>query len=452
MAQIFVLNSATGLMTAAAAIDAGSVPADSCRILLSVNAALVPELGSGPGELPAMRGLLARFDRVVSLNELIAPIPPTMWNPPESEWPLLERLLRTAWGLGDEPVELFVQSPQVSPSRALAAVFVSAPLTVIGDGLMTYSPIRDRLGRGITGRVRAVTYADVVPGIQPLLFTEADAARVPVPAERMRAMFDEVGATVQDAAIDALAASDAPTALVLGQYLAALELVTADEEQAMQLEMIDRARDLGAARVVFKPHPSAPPALSGALSAHAHARGLAWATYAGPAPAEVLAARLHTVGVVAGFSSALTSAHAVLGLPIASAGTEMLLHRLDPFENSNRVPVTIIDALTRPDSPYRTPAALQGLVDAVGYCMQPAIMAHLRPRAERVLQGLDDTERRRYFSRRRLAKLSLPGGRAPFFTRALTPSGDITRLEELRLTILGAQRRFGRAMKALQGR
>jgi hypothetical protein len=166
----------------------------------------------------------------------------------------------------------------------------------------------------------------------------------------------------------------------------------------------------------------------------------------------VLALRLNTVGVVAGFSSALTSAHAVLGLPIDSAGTETLLHRLDPFENSNRVPVTIIDALTRPDSPYRAPARMQGLVDAVGYCMQPMIMSHLRPRAERVLHGLDEGERHRYFSRRRLAELSLPGGRHTFFSRALTPTGDVTRIEELRLTISGAQRRFGRAMKALQGR
>jgi hypothetical protein len=130
----------------------------------------------------------------------------------------------------------------------------------------------------------------------------------------------------------------------------------------------------------------------------------------------------------------------------------MLLHRLDPFENSNRVPVTIIDALTRPDSPYRTPATMQGLVDAVGYCMQPMIVSHLRTRAERVLHGMDEAERHRYFSRRRLAELSLPGGRHTFFTRALTPTGDVTRVEELRLTITGAQRRFGRAMKALQGR
>lgn len=452
MAQIFVLNSAYGLMTAAAAMDAGAVPETSHRILLSVNAALVPETGSGPGELASLRGLLARFDRVVSLNELIAPIPPTMWSPPADELPLLERLLRTAWGLGEEPVELYLQSPQVSPSRALAAVFVAAPLTVIGDGLMTYSPIRDRLGRGITGRMRAVAYADVVPGVEPVLFTETGAVRVPIAAGRVRAILEEVDRTVQDAAIDRLAASDVPTALVLGQYLAELDLVTVDEEQHMQFQMIDRAGDLGAERVVFKPHPSAPPALVGALAAHARARGLAWSMYDGPAPAEVLAARVNTVGVVAGFSSALTSARAVLGLPIASAGTDRLLQRLDPFENSNRIPVTIVDALTRPDSPYRTPAALQALVDAVGYCMQPVIMAHLRPRAERVLQSLDEQERHRYFARRRLAELALPGGRRRFFPRTTMLSGDVTRLEELRLTMLGAQRRLGRAMKALQGR
>jgi hypothetical protein len=452
MAQIFVLNSAYGLMTAAAAIDAGKIPETSHRVLLSVNAALVPELGSGPGELGFMAGVLRRFDQVVSLNDLLAPIPPTMWNPPESELPLIERLLRTTWGLGDDDVELYLQSPQVSPSRALASVFYAAPLTVIGDGLMTYSPIRDKLGRSITGRMREVAYADVVPGVEPVLFTETGATRVPVGADRMRAVLDEVSNAVQDARIDALAASEARTALVLGQYLAALELVTEHEEQTMQRHMIDRAKALGAERVVFKPHPSAPPALVDALAAHARAQGLEWAMYSGSAPAEVLAVRLNTVGVVAGFSSALTSAHALLGLPIDSAGTEMLLHRLDPFENSNRIPVTMIDALTRPDSPYRTPATMQALLDAVGYCMQPMIMSHLRPRAERVLHGLDEAERHRYFSRRRLAALSLPGGRHTFFSRALTPTGDVTRIEELRLTISGAQRRFGRAMKALQGR
>jgi hypothetical protein len=452
MAQIFVLNSAYGLMTAVAAIDAGQLPPSEHRILLSVNAALVPELGSGPGELGFMRGLVSRFDRGVALNDLIAPIPPTLWNPPESEWPLLERLLRAQWGLGSEPVELFVQSPQVSPSRALASVFIGAPLTVIGDGLMTYSPIRDRLGRGITGRMRAVAYADVVPGVEPVLFTETGAARVPVAAARMRAVVEAVAAEVRDVQLDGLAASGAPTALVLGQYLAELQLVTPEEEEAMQVEMIDRAVGFGAERVVFKPHPSAPPSVVGHLAARAKEHGLEWALYSGSAPAEVLATRLHVVGFAAGFSSALTSARALFDVPIASAGTEMLLQRLEPFENSNRIPVTIIDALTRADSPYRTPATMQGLIDAVGYCMQPTIMSHLRPRAERVLRGLDDSERHRYFSRKRLAELSLPGARANFLTRALTPTGDVTRVEELRLTITGARRRWGRALKALQGR
>ena len=41
MTQIFVLNSAYGLMTAVAAMDAGAIPASpSGRILVAVNAAI----------------------------------------------------------------------------------------------------------------------------------------------------------------------------------------------------------------------------------------------------------------------------------------------------------------------------------------------------------------------------------------------------------------------------
>ena len=41
------------------------------------------------------------------------------------------------------------------------------------------------------------------------------------------------------------------------------------------------------------------------------------------------------------------TAHSIYELPIARYGTELLLERLTPYENSNRIPVTIVDALAR---------------------------------------------------------------------------------------------------------
>jgi len=453
MTQVFVLNSAYGLMTAVSAIDARTVPASAGpRILLTVNAAVIPEAVPDLADIPHLRTLLARFDRVESLGALLEPTPPTRWAPDANDLPVFERLLRRAWQIADDPVELFLQSPQVAPSRTILRLFPGSEVTIIGDGLMTYSPLRHRMSRPLADRVVAVVYADVVPGLAPLLLTEAGARRARVPVERFRAVVEEVAAHTVDADLDLLATSPMPTVLVLGQYLAALGLVSAQEEQAMQERMVEEALRYEPGRIVFKPHPSAPPAVAMAVAEQARARGLAFEVYDGDVPAEIVAARVRTAGVVAGFSTALPTVHALFGMPFAVVGNDVLLHRLDPFENSNRIPVTIVDALARDDARYRDPRRLQELVDAVGYAMQPKIAAHLRPAAQAFLADLEPAERDRYFAPVRLKRLALPG--APphtWWDRMLDASGMVGRLEQSRLAVRGAGRRAGRAWKAVRG-
>ncbi|THE08562.1 hypothetical protein E1I21_02655 [Microbacterium oleivorans] len=449
MTQIFVLNSAYGLMTAVAAMDAGAVPAStSGRILVAVNAAIIPEAGDGIVDAPHLASLRSRFDRVVDLNELLAPERPPHWRVTTGQAPVLQRLLRQAWEIGDGEVELFLQSPQVAPSRVFIDVFTGAPVSVVGDGLMTYSPIRNRWPHTVAGRVVGVVYADTVPGVEPLLFAGTD--RLPVPPEALRTVIDEVADATDDPDIDALTTLECP-ALILGQYLSALKLITPDEELQMQCEMIDRALEWSPGSIVFKPHPSAAPALIDDLAAHAATRGVAFAVFRGGTPAEVLALRLPFVGAVAGFSTALPTLQALTGLPIAAVGTELLLQRLRPYENGNRIPVTIIDALTRPDSPYQG-ERMQHLVDAVGYAMQPVIAAHLRPRAEEFLAVASAEERHRYFAHTRLSSLGLHGGTRPgLLARALGPRDGASRITEIQLAIRGARRRGKRAWKALRG-
>ncbi len=444
MTALYVLHSAYGLATAAAAIDAGLLPAGE-RVLVPVNSARVPETAVGLDEQPALASLRARFDRVESLDAVLAPRHPSSWIPDPAELPMLRRLFTRAWSLDDD-LELCVQSPQVAPAATMMALFPEARITIIGDGLMTYSPIRVALPRAVVERVGRVVYADVVPGVEPVLFTESGAARVPVAVDAFRAALTETDAP--DAALDDLA-DGTPTALVLGQYLAALGLVTASEEVSMQCAMVDRAAAWNPARVVFKPHPSAPPALTDAVRDRARRRGQSFVEYRGPVPAELVAERLDAVGIVAGFSTALPTANALFGRPIASAGLDTVLQRLTPYPNSNRIPATIVDALTRPDSP----APLQHLVDAVGYAMQPEIVEHLRPRAVSLLERMPDADRARYFGSRRLRELRLPGApeEGPV-RRALRGSGGAGHAEELRLTIVGAGRRAARVWKAARGR
>lgn len=452
MIQIFALHSPHGLATAVAALDGRLIRPASQRILVSVHQTKVPETSPALHESDGLQTLRARFGRVESLNDLIAPQHPSAWAPNAQDLPMLERLLRRAWGIGDEPVELYVQSPQVAPATTLMAVFEQAALHIVGDGLMTYSPIRDRVPRRVSERIADVLHADIVPGVRPLVFAETGAPRVAIEADALRPVLAET-ADARDVLLDGLAEDRTPTALVLGQYLAALGIVTAAEEQRMQADMIARAAAWGVRRIVFRPHPSAPPALTAGLRDRAGAAGLAFAVHDGDTPAEIVAERLGAIVVVAGFSTALPTVRALSGIPIAASGLTTVLRRLRPYENSNRVPVVIVDALTRADSPYAEPERLQLLVDAVGYVMQPRIVAHLRPRAEEFLAALDERERRRYFDAQRLRRLGLPGAAAPTaLQRTLESRGGVDRIEELRLTANGARRRARRIWKAVRGR
>jgi hypothetical protein len=452
MTQLFALHSAFGLATAAAAIDDGLLGGDGDRLLVPVVSARVPETVTGIGDDPTLASLRARFDRVEDLNALLGARHPSAWEPDDDDLPMLERLLTRAWGLDPGRLELFVQSPQVAPARTLMSLFPRARITIVGDGLMTYSPMRVVLPHTVSARITRVVHADIVPGVRPLVGGPA-AASVPIPGASFHRVLQETdpGEPLRDAA-DREIAGGPPTVLVLGQYLAALGLMSSSEETALQRDLVDRAAEWSPERIVFKPHPAAPPGLSDAVRDRAVAHSLDFVEYRGPLAAEMLAGRLGVQAVVASFSTALPTVHALLGTPIGASGTSSLLRRLTPFENSNRIPLTLVDALTRGD---RRAAAVdrQLLVDAVGYAMQPEIAAHLRPRAELLLTGMDAAERDRYFASERLAALRLPGAPVPGpVRRLLEPTGGVGRIEEWRLTAVGARGRAARAWRALRGR
>lgn len=460
MTQLFALHSAYGLATAAAAIDEGLLaPAHGAvdRVLVPFVSSQVPETVVGIGVDPALRSLRDRFDRIEDLDALLGPLHPSGWDPAPADLPLLERLLTRAWGLDPHDLELLVQSPQVAPARTLMSIFPRARLTIVGDGLMTYSPMRVVLGHTVSARIGRVVHADVVPGVRPLVGGPA-AVTLPVSPEAFRRVLLETdqGAPITDEQGTPLD-DGTPTALVLGQYLSALRLMSSREEIALQRDLIDRAADWSPRRIVFKPHPAAPPQLTHAVRERALAQGREFVEYWGGLAAEVLAQRLDAVAVVAGFSTALPTVHALFGIPIGSSGTASMLARLSPVENSNRVPMAIVDVLTRTDSlstaPERDPERLQLLIDALGYVMQPEIAAHLRPRAEQLLSELEAVERDRYFAPERLSALRLPG--APTegpLRRTLRSAGGTGRVEEWRLTAMGARRRAGRAWRAIRGR
>ncbi|MEV6191668.1 alpha-2,8-polysialyltransferase family protein [Streptomyces sp. NPDC051920] len=410
--QIFMASTLYGTATLAAALDTDSFgPADR-RILLVSNNAATPETTPGVDTMPGFERLRGRFDDVISWNETISPFHPGGWAPRPDDVPLWERHLRLAWNLGDDDVELAVESIQVNPALGVSQIFMGAPVTVYADGLMSYGPTRNKIDPLVGTRVTRLLHLDLVPGLKPLLLTEFGVEPQIVPTDA----FVKVLAELVDTG-DELPSADEP-ALLLGQYLSALEILTAEEEEQLHVRMLKGALALGHTRVVFKPHPSAPARWSRMLEKEAERLGADLTVLDTPVLAEVLYQRMRPALVVGCFSTALFTASALYGLPVARVGTGPLLERLTPYENSNRVPVTIVDALL-PDladgaavtaqRPGMDVAELTRLLRAVGFAMQPKIYPELRPAAESYLTNQLTGDTWRYFKRKRLTSLALPG-------------------------------------------
>ncbi|CAM5264766.1 putative protein OS=Streptomyces alboniger OX=132473 GN=CP975_21840 PE=4 SV=1 [Streptomyces alboniger] len=412
--QIFMASTLYGAATLAAALDSDRF-GPGRRILLVSNNAATPETATPLDAMPGFERLRGRFDEVRSWNEAIFPFHPGGWSPRGDDVTLWERYVRMLWELGDDNVELAVESIQVNPALALAQIFTGAPVDVYADGLMSYGPTRNKIDPLVGTRVRRLLHLDLVPGLAPLLLTEFGVAPEVVPTDAFLKVLAELGE--DDAEAVELPALEAP-ALVLGQYLSALSILTPEEEEELHVRMVRGAAELGHTQVVFKPHPTAPARWSRALEKEARAIGVELTVLDTPVLAEVLYQRMRPALVIGCFSTALLTASALYGLPVARTGTDLLLERLAPYQNSNRVPVTIVDALL-PELSDRTAVAegradmgtgeLTNLLKAVGFAMQPQIHPGLRADAERYLARHLSPRTWRYFKRRRLTALALPG-------------------------------------------
>ncbi|MFD6424120.1 polysialyltransferase family glycosyltransferase [Streptomyces sp. NPDC060198] len=429
--QIFASSGAHGTAVVAAAVDSGCFRDAERRILLLCDTAAVPEAMPLSSTLPGFAGLRSRFDEVLWWNDTVSPLHPAAWTPRADDVPLWERHLRRAWDLGDEEVELVLESPHASPAHAIAEIFTDSPVTVYADGLTGYGPTGGKVSPLIGTRVRQVIHPDLVPGLKPMLLAEYGVPARPLPTAALLKVYTELAD-----AHPGFTGSPGAALLLLPEP----ETLPADGEAELLLRMVRGAVALGHTRLVLQPHPRAPAFSAEELKAEATRLGAgltvpAFEVPGAPVPAEVLFEKLRPALVVGFSSTALLSASVHYGLPVARTGTGTLLERLTPYENPARIPVTIVDALlpalddaaaVRDQSPptQETVAeALGGLLEAVGFAMRPRVRPDLRPAAERYLSSRLDTRTWRYFKRRRLASLALPGvvpNRLAFVRRSTT--------------------------------
>ncbi|MFF4273152.1 alpha-2,8-polysialyltransferase family protein [Streptomyces sp. NPDC001536] len=408
--QIFCASTLYGVATLAAAIDSDLFEEAERRVLLVFNNSANPETTPAVDDMPGFEPLRDHFDDVLSWNEAIRPFHPGSWTPRADDIPLFERYLRLLWGLGEDRVELVLESIQVTPALTVAQLFTGAPVHVYADGLMSYGPTRNKLDPLVGTRVRRLLHLDLVPGLTPMLLTEFDVPAQVVPTGAFLKVLSELGAAVPE-----LPVLPENSALLLGQYLSALNILSAKEEEDLHVRMMRGAVERGHRSIVFKPHPTAPARFSRVLETEAGKLGVDLTVLDTPVLAEVLFEKARPGLVVGCFSTALFTASVFYDLPVARIGTEPLLDRLTPYQNSNRVPTVLADAVL-PDLEQRggedpLPSdELNGLVTAVGFTQQDRIYPGRREAAEKYLAKQLRPRTQRYFKKKRLTSLGLPGG------------------------------------------
>ncbi|MFB7298573.1 polysialyltransferase family glycosyltransferase [Streptomyces rubiginosohelvolus] len=409
--RIFHASSPGAAVLLAAAIDAGYFTEPDRRILLLSRTGPAPETVADVSTSVGFERLRTRFDAVLSWNDAIAPFHPDGWHPRADDAPLWERHFRRAWGLGEEELELVVDSPHAGPARALTQVFAGTPVDVYAEGPGAYGPTGEKIPPLTGTRVRRLLHPDLVAGVRPLLLGEFGVEPRTVPAEAIT----KVVAELADGEV-ALPAVEEP-ALLLGQDLAGAGLIPAADEAGLRLEMVRGAAALGHTRLVYAPDPYAPWENPAALRAEADRLGVELTVLDSPlpVPADVLMQRLRPALVVGCTSAALFGAARFHGLPVATVGTGLLLERLIPYENPERTAATLADAVlpglgdAESGAGVGSAAELDGLLAAVAFAMRPKVRSDLRPAAERYLAAHLDSRTWRYFKRRRLASLALPG-------------------------------------------
>ena len=323
--QLIVASTFFQCLSLAAAVDAGALPDADERILVLANSSQAPELsvplqdhqGFAPWSGPASTGS-STWPRCSIPGDRCSSRP--AWR----SYPDLGAAAPQPLGLGAGPLQIFMDSVQVNPGYSPGRHLRRRRAVTHSDGLMTYSPTRKQPAAAISPAADRAGVPRPRAGADPAAAERGRRRYRVVPLPALGAVIDEVCAA--DGPRDPLADAGRPTALVLGQYLSSLGLLTWQRSPTSNDGPdAPRRRAAGAEVCVFKPHPSAPPTADprpGRCGPDAPASS--WSsTPAGIA--ELTMHRHQPEWVISCFSTGLATARYLLGLEAVAVGTVGLL-------------------------------------------------------------------------------------------------------------------------------
>lgn len=380
MKTVFQVTRTAGLVTAQQIAEYLGVE-KSDRILIQARTGRTPELEELFVDNDDLAPIVREFGHFYDLNSALDGTHPFTWGTKglHPSRALLEEALRRALGLlPDEPVRLVVESIQAPPSKTLAAIFRAAPIHLYTDGLMSFGPLRHFVHPHITTRVEMVHYVDLLSGTEPLILRDVPGI------EYQKILIDDYVARLTHVSPAAERASwpyPDRVAIVLGQYIADIGLLTLDEDEHLLRRMIEVALECETAAVLVKPHPATDAAMATRVVAE-YAAQHDVRLLADRRPVEAILSEAPSPGtVVSCFSTGLFTAAALGWSPIQVGADRMrkVLRR----NNSNLFPVLLTQALlpgVRWSGPRTVEPATFALADPVrraffvrmlGYCLEP---------------------------------------------------------------------------------
>jgi hypothetical protein len=444
--HVFEVSTGFGLCGVAAIIERFDTGSPEDRVLLVANTVQAFEAVPAVHELPEYAPLLALFGRVVYLNDLIAPEHPHGWSPSPNTHAarLAAAQLYSACGIDEgEEHRLWVESIHGTASASLVRLFEHARISVYADGLMTYGPTRIGIPALVGDRVDEVVHLDLVPGLRPWVLREFGPEYRSFPLDGFLRVLESVGR------VDAPPV-EGPVAVVVGQYLADLGLLTAEEDAALLSRMIRVATEqLPGRPVLVRAHPKAAAHATAAVVAGFAAEGHDVRLLPTSGLVETLFSALDVALVVSCFSTALFTARA-MGVRTVAVGAAAVLKRLRPYQNSNRMAIVLADLLNDAVPldggalrPAETDPVLVDLVAAMtAISMQPGTLEQqlgVHDAAVRALPPARAAVLRRYVTEERLRRLvaDLP---APSRSLASRVRRSASRVPALRQAYLTARR------------
>lgn len=314
------------------------------------------------------------FDKIYYLNDLIAPLHPAKWISPKNTMDKLAIRSILCTLLGVNKVEtLLIESLHVAPAATLAEIFYDSELLVYSDGLMTYGPTRFKLPYSIGSKVSNLFYIDLLHGLKPNYLKEFHVNLCPVDPEIIKSKIKEISVNIQP---ELMLENDVP--VFAGQYLSGLGIISEEEEVGLYVEGIVCAAKKGKINsVYFKPHPSFSSTLINLVRENALKKGINILVLPSTQLLEELMLIFKPAFVVSVFSTALATANAIFKAKSYSFRTEWFIRKLEPFQNSNRVPAYIclhvFEDIENKSLVLKESDNLQMAVNILSYGMQPSL-------------------------------------------------------------------------------